>query len=73
MTDKDASKPGGRRRFLKGAATVGGASVLMAVGKDWVSAEPGADDKGDNTIAVSPSKGYRLTAHIQSYYNKARI
>ncbi len=64
--------PPGRRRFLKGVIAAGGTGVLVAAGhKGALETEPQA-------LLPEPAQppesrqGYRLTAHIESYYAKAR-
>lgn len=71
-TDKGNTQQG-RRRFLKGVMAVGGTTVLVAVGR-----EAFVDDE-TQTVAAQPvqppetERNYRLTSHIQRYYEKARF
>lgn len=61
----------GRRRFLQGAALIGGTTVLLAAGRStvWNQEETPAPES-----SVPPeSKGYRVTPHVQTYYEKARL
>ncbi len=63
----------GRRRFLKGVMAVGGTTVLVAVGREaMVDAEPETTLPKADT-APQPDQGYHVTAHIESYYDKARF
>jgi hypothetical protein len=62
-----------RRRFLKGVAGVGGATVLVALGREYA-----AQDSENPTTSTSKSEthdpaGYHLTPHIKSYYETARL
>lgn len=68
MSKKALSERSNRREFLKGLATVGGATALAAVTRSAVAAEP----------SVMPtekprSEGYHVTPHIKAYYDKARM
>jgi hypothetical protein len=60
-----------RRRFLKQLGMVAGAGALLALGPEHKTR---ADD-GAERPAANPSggRGYRLTAHIRSYYRKADL
>lgn len=63
----------GRRRFLKGVMAVGGTTVLVAVGREAM-----VDDEPQEVVSQTPSQadtqqGYHVTAHIESYYDKARF
>lgn len=68
MSKKALSESNNRREFLKGLATVGGATALAAVTGSAVAAEPAAKP------ADKPqAEGYRVTPHIRAYYDKARM
>lgn len=59
-----------RRNFIKLAVATGGAATVA--GSGVVSAALPEQEE----VAVAPEKeqkGYRLTAHVQEYYNKARF
>jgi hypothetical protein len=68
---KDSSSPTmNRRRVFAGAGTVGALAAAAAVlplappaATSGATPEPAADDKG----------GYQLTAHVQRYYQTARV
>lgn len=73
MTAPTDQKQQGRRRFLKGVMAVGGTTVLVAVGREaMVDAEPEVAVSKAQT-APQPDQGYHVTAHIESYYDKARF
>ena len=63
------SKPHDRRAFIKKVAFMGGAGTLLAAaGKTGrAAARP---HPTINSAAGSP-RGYRVTAHIRKYYEKA--
>jgi hypothetical protein len=65
MKRQDISHRAGRRQFFKKTAFWGGAAVLAALGRRARAA----------TAPERPEKlrkqGYRLTAHIRKYYEKA--
>lgn len=60
--------PKSRRGFLKDLAAAGGAAVVATVASpaiaEPVSAEPARADGPD---------GYKVTDHVRTYYDKARI
>lgn len=63
-----------RRRFLQqlmvlGGATGAGAMALNAAQQDRQAAQASPSPAKRN----SPKKGYRLTKHIRTYYEKAQI
>jgi hypothetical protein len=68
MSKRDRSMKETRRRFLKGLAVVGG-GALAVVSRPGVTVAPEATEK---PTTVAP-KGYRVTAHILDYYEKARL
>lgn len=61
-----------RRDFLKKVVTVGGATGVAAVAVGVLSPGPGRRSLQDDPRENTPS-GYRLTDHIRTYYDKARI
>jgi hypothetical protein len=68
MTRKPQREVRSRREFLRGVATAAGGSVAVAVSGVSLAEEP------DGQLAQkSQPKGYRLTPHIRTYYDKARI
>lgn len=70
MSTKSRSGTKGRRAFLKKLAAAGGATATIAVAGRAVAA-PSVEQ------AAAPekpaSKGYRLTEHVATYYDKARF
>jgi hypothetical protein len=65
MKQKFVSHGTGRRKFFKNAALLGGAAVLSVFGRR-AKANP------STTLPAKPrEKGYRLTAHVRKYYEKA--
>jgi len=57
----------GRRNFFKNAALLAGGAALAVLGKR-VGARPSPD------LSDKPrGQGYRLTAHIRKYYEKASL
>ena len=68
MSNRHDSSAPGRRQFLRLAAVTGG--TLAVVG-----ATQGAlvlDAETDEPRVNCQTKGYRVTSHIEEYYNKAR-
>lgn len=66
---KSNSMRGNRRCFLKQAGMIGGTGALVAL-----IPKPGLP--ADEEAVATPSRkgrGYRLTAHIRSYYKKAGL
>jgi hypothetical protein len=61
-----------RRDFLRKVAAVGGATGVGAVTVSVLSPSHGRHSRRDDPRENSPS-GYRLTDHIRTYYDKARI
>ena len=61
---------GNRRTFLKHTAILGGAALSLLLGRKTAAAEP---------VQVEPpakkadAAGYRLTPHIQKYYETASL
>jgi len=64
MLDQNKS----RRAFLKEIATVGGATALAAASGGVVAAEVNTA----KPVEQAKSRGYHVTPHIRTYYNKAR-
>jgi hypothetical protein len=59
-----------RRTFLKGMAVAGGTTVLVSVaaGGPAMAAAQQAQDQSE----IKPdSRGYHVTSHIRTYYDKA--
>lgn len=57
-----------RRSFIKRAALLGGAALLLAAGPPkTIRPEAAAPEP-----SASGDRGYRLTDHIKTYYEKAR-
>ncbi|NIR31988.1 MAG: formate dehydrogenase [Gammaproteobacteria bacterium] len=60
----------GRRGFLKNVALIGGAGTAAAVAGGAVAGvEPAPQDQAQTPEA----KGYHVTPHIRTYYEKARF
>ena len=57
-----------RRKFLRDLATAGGLAVVAGAAGPVAAAPQAAPEP-----AKAPSKGYRVTAHVSKYYDKARI
>lgn len=70
----EAASPQGpaldRRRLFGGAATVGALAAAAAVLPRVESAAPAAEAAAPQADTAG---GYRLTAHIQRYYQTARV
>ena len=58
-----------RRKFLRNVAAAGGLAVVAGTAGPVATATP----TSDATPAKPRSKGYRVTAHVSKYYDKARI
>jgi hypothetical protein len=56
-----------RRAFFKRAAALGGAALALALGGRRTRPAPEAQNP-----PAPASRGYRLTAHVAKYYEKAR-
>ncbi len=69
MSTRSRSETKGRRAFLKQLAAVGGATATVAVAGRAVAA-PGIEPA---EVAKPEAKGYRLTPHVATYYDKARF
>ncbi|KPK60963.1 MAG: hypothetical protein AMJ59_03015 [Gammaproteobacteria bacterium SG8_31] len=69
MSSKPRSETKGRRAFLTQLAAVGGATATIAVTGRAVAA-PGTEEA---TPAAPEAKGYRVTPHVSTYYDKARF
>lgn len=59
-----------RRRLFAGAGAAGAAAALVAVLPRQTATTVAAADAAD---AGSQAEGYRLTEHIQRYYQTARV
>jgi len=55
-----------RRQFLKGVVATGGGLALA------LQARPSAASTDDDTTPATP-QGYRLTQHIQTYYQTLKV
>lgn len=71
MSQQKHSENLSRRGFLKSAAVTGGAATVATLGPQ-VQADVVEQTGADNQKQAS-SKGYRETAHIREYYEKARF
>jgi hypothetical protein len=60
--------PKSRRGFLKDLAAAGGAVVAATVASPAV-----AEPTPEKPARSDQPKGYQVTDHVQTYYNKARI
>ncbi|UCE88416.1 MAG: formate dehydrogenase [Pseudomonadota bacterium] len=60
-----------RRRFLRNMAAVSGAATA-AVATHGAIAAPDTEPGASSAPAAQP-QGYRETAHIRAYYDKARF
>jgi hypothetical protein len=60
-----------RRRFLKQLGTVTGVGALLAFGPRGKARARAAADA--DAARPRNGRGYRLTAHIRSYYEKAGL
>jgi ferric-dicitrate binding protein FerR (iron transport regulator) len=65
-----AMRPG-RRRFLRQLGMVGGAGAFLALGPRRKGVVDG--DADARTARSRQDRGYRLTAHIRRYYEKAGL
>lgn len=61
-----------RRAFLKKAMAGGGVVAAAAVASRAVDAEPSSLDS-TAPLTDAPSRGYRVTEHIDRYYRLARF
>ena len=68
MTRKPGERKTNRRDFLGGLAAAGGVAVVAATSSS-ASAETAPGERPE----TSERKGYRVTAHVAKYYDKARI
>ena len=69
VTDTPSSTPMKRRGLLIGAGAAGAAVIATQV-------MPGAAGPVDSAVAaaaITTSGGYQLTAHVQQYYDTARV
>ena len=69
MSTKSRSNTKGRRAFLRQLAAVGGATATVAVAGRAV-AVPSVESAAKPEAV---SRGYRLTEHVATYYDKARF
>ena len=73
MTASSDTTRQGRRRFLKGVMAVGGTTVLVAVGREAMVDDEPQEVLSQPADASEPDRGYHVTGHIESYYDKARF
>ena len=69
VTDSPAATPLKRRGLLIGAGAAGAVAIAAKV-------MPGAADAVEQAVVPAtpnPSGGYQLTAHVQQYYDTARV
>jgi hypothetical protein len=57
-----------RRKFLRDLAAAGGLAAVAATAGSATAAPPAAPKP-----QTKPPGGYRVTAHVSKYYDKARI
>jgi len=69
MKQKSKSALTTRREFLKGVAVAGATAAIATKSK---SAAAETERPAKKQVAAQP-KGYRETAHIRTYYDRARI
>lgn len=70
MKKRTAGVQQGRRGFLKNVALIGGAATAAAAAGGAVAGvEPAPEEKA----RAAGSKGYHVTPHIRTYYEKARF
>jgi hypothetical protein len=62
----------GRREFLKGMAAIGGGAAV-AVAAGGAVADTQRSSKLESEAGSLQPEGYKLTPHIQRYYEKARF
>ena len=67
MQPRGISHRAGRRNFFKKVALLGGTAALSLLGK------PAGARKTLDPAAKARKQGYRLTAHIRKYYQKASL
>ena len=61
----------GRRAFLKDVVLAGGATAMAAAAGGALAATPDRDAPA--TEEKTADSGYRVTAHVKAYYDKARF
>ena len=67
MSRETGKQENSRRSFLRGLAVMGGVTAVAAsTGAEVVETTP-------KPAASAKPKGYRVTAHVAKYYDKARI
>ena len=62
----------GRRGFLKGMAAIGGGAAVAAAANAAV-ADTQPSSNLEHAVGNPQPRGYKLTPHIQRYYEKARF
>lgn len=68
MSRKSQTYTDDRRTFLKTLAAAGGAAAALTMTTQSAS----ASTEADASSGAAKPKGYRETAHIQTYYRTAR-
>ncbi len=58
----------GRRKFLKGAAFLGGMAAWLGIARPGFAKPKKLPSQPENS-----SRGYRLTEHVKKYYETARL
>jgi hypothetical protein len=71
MSDKQSSSSLSRRRVFAAGGTVGALAAAAAVVP--LAKAPAPTDAGAAKPAPDKGGGYRLTAHVQHYYDTTRI
>lgn len=69
MSRKSRTSNDGRRRFLKTLAAAGGAAAAVTMTGQSAS----ASTETDASSGAAKPRGYQETAHIRTYYRKARL
>lgn len=71
MTSKDdKGNSVTRRGFLRSSAFIGGAAAAAPL---LGQAASGVEEPAQNRSDTKRKRGYRETAHVREYYNKARF
>ena len=68
---KTTVSPVSRRRLFAGAGTAGALAAVATV----LPRQPGADQAAEASAKPAPEAGggYQLTAHVQRYYQTAKV
>lgn len=70
MTSKDEGNTVTRRGFLRNSAFIGGAAAAAPL---LGQAAGGAEEPRQGRSDTKRKQGYRETAHVREYYDKARF